>query len=302
MSPVPHSSLPDPFSLSNKRGPTSWPNSPVKRNASLFSQSPPQASESFTNKVLPFHVPFEANERKHKSLMKRKQLSALPPPPPPPPIALTAATAAGLETAGEGAISRALLSGNLPGFLSDTRRPDSPMPPVSSSTGRTLRSSPLALSMANEHAAAFMPYNMPPSSSSRFRTRSSQSADEMFNTSSIPEGRQRHIECPRAHDAYFKPDHLLNMALLRLNLEHRLSLINESLVPSLSLFPATRSRIPSFKSSEVRPRVSHFFAYPMELLDSPCTTQLHQHRPVISDLSTSTFYHHSSKIRNALSR
>lgn len=147
--------LPPPLTaLSMKRGPTSWPNSPVKRNASLFSSasfSSTFASESGERKTLrnsvsmciPPPPPPPGAAEHHPAKPTDSGTSSLLPPPPP---FMTRSDNDKIDqdkAMREMSKSSGILS---PFLLFDKRRPDSPMPPIF----RSLPPSPQALSMSTQ--------------------------------------------------------------------------------------------------------------------------------------------------------
>lgn len=123
-----------------KRGPTSWPNSPVKRNASLFAQaSSPTGTMDRRSMTLFSNPPPSLPEFGSASINNHKVEGHSPLPPPPPPGVPGAESDMSLAT-------RGLMGSAIPPFLLDKKRPDSPMPP----TYRSLPPAPQAISMAEE--------------------------------------------------------------------------------------------------------------------------------------------------------
>lgn len=183
------------LSSSTKRGPTSWPNSPVKRNASLFSPntgSKLQTKDGFSMEEMSFAPPTtmpnlsSALARTSSTNRKKEGHAPLSPPPPPPPLA------PGADPLTERALARGILGSAVPPFLLDKKRPDSPLPPLYSF--RSLPPSPQALSPGNNRSP-FHTFSsnttintmVEPSSLDpplRFKNGNSQSAENLFKMAS----------------------------------------------------------------------------------------------------------------------
>lgn len=187
---------------STKRGPTSWPNSPVKRNTSLFTLRPDMhPKDSFHMINMPPAPPSTAGAS--SSHRKKERHASMSPPPPPPPMPCP-------EYQTERIVSRAMLDGAIPPFLLDKKRPDSPMPPLY--PFRSLPPSPQTklnqtafADVANDSEMSGADFQFLTTTQdysgpqSRYRGRNSQSAEDLFRMANTPSSGQLpdHLPLPK---------------------------------------------------------------------------------------------------------
>lgn len=176
-----------------KRGPTSWPNSPVKRNTSLFAQGSFPVGSNDRRSMTLFSIPPPSLPDFGSASINHKVEGHPPLPPPPPPAVPGAESDMSLAT-------RGLMGSATPPFLLDKQRPDSPMPPPY----RILPPAPQAISMAEESTRSKNPTIHPLSPPFEMNSGVYGSFDKFDNVTaqSYPQQRPRNRATQSAEDLF----------------------------------------------------------------------------------------------------